>query len=397
MKTLMMWFGKLLRCILSAVLTTVLVIAWMTFQAPKNEEHLVNLRAELAEKKSELARMDEEIAQKENLPKWALRAKMRIKRLEVYDRPTLIFEMGRIAGEIELQRGGDFFDIFVRKSYEVGLQYVCYFAGLFLFVPIVFSLFIYYGVAAWVERCKPKKRNEGLRLENVDFFVKKSSLDVLLASQECLYFRGNWVGERSGVSAKTKMMWRWRSPLITIAAELFELKAFWSLENEEGKIKITAPEADLYVGQINLKEGTSIIISPRHLIGVSDGIQIRTRWNLNMHSLWAGKLRQVVLCGPDRLFVYGFQGIDHEVIGISGCKIEANRLIGYDIQAMYSLCRTETWWHYFRKEAGLFDVKVQDGLFIRQTSSGVYRSPDEHWVEKVINCLFNGIGSIFGF
>ena len=397
MKTLQFLFGKLLKSVVMAAFVTALSLGWQVVREPRDEERLASLRAELAEKQSELARIDEEIAQKESLSKWDLLKRGKIKRLEVYDRPKLQLDITCLQGEIELQRGHSYIELFLKKCCESGVRVFCYSLAFFLILPLAFSLFMYYGIAAWVERCKHKKRGENKSSQQVDILVKKSSLDVLLAKQERLYFRGNWVGERSGVNAKTKMMWRWRSPLITFAAELFELKVFGCVGNEEGKIKITAPEADLYIGQLKLKDGASIIISPRHLIGVSDGIQIRTRWNLNMHSLLAGRVRQVVFCGPGRLFVYGFQGINHEIIGANGCKIEINRLIGYDLQSMYSLCRTETWWHYFRSEADLFDVKVENGLFIRQTASGVYRSPDEHLAEKAINCILNGIGRVFGF
>lgn len=330
MKTLMIWLGKFLQCVLSALIVTLLIIAWMTMQAPRNEERIGHLQAQLAEKKGELARIDAEIAQRDHLSKWDLGKKLRIKYLEVY-RPKCLSDISVIHADIVEARGGDWFDIFLTKCNDVGLNYFCYFLGLFLFAPLLFSLFMYYCVAIYVERCKSKTGEDVSSLQKIGISVKKSSMEVLLAMQERLYFRGNWIGERSGVSAKTKMMWQWRSPLITLAAELFELKAFCSLENEKGKIKITAPEADLYIGQIELKDGASIVISPRHLIGVSDSVQIKTRWNLNLHSLLAGKLRQVVLYGTGRLFVYGFQGIDHEIIGEMGCKIEANRLIGYEL------------------------------------------------------------------
>ena len=105
----------------------------------------------------------------------------------------------------------------------------------------------------------------------------------------------------------------------------------------------------------------------------------------------------MVLYGNGRIFVYGYQGVNNIVAEEKDYKIESSLLIGYDAHAAFSLCRTETWWHYFRKESELFDVKIKDGIFLTQTTSGVYRNPEANWLEKCVNFILNGIGSILGF
>ena len=77
-------------------------------------------------------------------------------------------------------------------------------------------------------------------------------------------------------------------------------------------------------------------------------------------------------------------------------KIEAARLLGYDAHASYSLCRTETWWHYFRKEAALFDIKIEKGIFLTQTISYTYSKTKQNAIEKCVNFVLNGIGSFLG-
>ena len=151
-----------------------------------------------------------------------------------------------------------------------------------------------------------------------------------------------------------------------------------------------------YIGEICLTDDRAIVIRPRYLIGVSDGIKIETFWNFKIHNILAGRIRQIILKGKGRIFIYGYQGLQDRTAIQKDHKIESNRMIGYDAHAAYSLCRTETWWHYFRQEAELFDVKIKDGVFITQTVAGIYHNPNVNLLEKSINFILNGIGSILG-
>ena len=72
-------------------------------------------------------------------------------------------------------------------------------------------------------------------------------------------------------------------------------------------------------------------------------------------------------------------------------------MIGYDTGASFALCRTETWWHYYRKEAKLFDIKIENGTFITQNNTWSYSNKNATFIENIINAFLNGIGTILGF
>ena len=60
---------------------------------------------------------------------------------------------------------------------------------------------------------------------------------------------------------------------------------------------------DLFIGEINLEGTNGLVIRPKHLIGVTDGVKIRTIWNFGLHNLFSGRIRQVILYGKGRIII----------------------------------------------------------------------------------------------
>ena len=267
-----------------------------------------------------------------------------------------------------------------------------------LFFPLIASAILYYGFAKVVEGFRPIII-DGSNGNVVDIAVSESdvSIDIELSGKEHLYLRGGWCKKKSGVNAVTRLMWKWDAPLVTFAADLFELVDFSAAGSSPGKLTVTAPDPDMFISRIDLGPGRAIVIRPRHLIGVTDGIRIKTYWNFSLHNILAGKIRQIVLEGDGFILVSGSWGISSSTVAGDNSKIESNLLIGYDAHASYSLCRTETFWHYFRKEASLFDVKVEDGTFVTQNNSWAYSNKNASFIERAATAFLNGIGSILGF
>ena len=274
--------------------------------------------------------------------------------------------------------------------------YAFYIFVLLALSPLLVSLLIYFVIARFVEKSAPiTALKKSPATQSIDMTKAKAALTTHISGNEHLYLRGGWKGATCDLQAQTKFMWKWQAPLITFAADLFELVDF-SAENSEGDITITAPEPDYYIAEIALHRNSAIVIRPRHLIGITDGIKIKTVWNLKLHNILSGRIRQVILYGNGRVFIYGTQGVTENNAVENNYKIEAARLLGYDAHAAYSLCRTETWWHYFRKEAALFDIKIEKGVFLTQTISHTYNKTKQNAIEKCVNFILNGIGSFLG-
>ena len=267
-----------------------------------------------------------------------------------------------------------------------------------VFFPVIISLILYYGFGKVVDGFRPivaddkKDSSRGIAVSDSDV-----SVDLELYRKEHLYLRGGWCKKKSNVNAKTKLMWKWRAPLVTFAADLFELVDFSASGSTPGKLTVTAPDPDMFISRVDLGPGRAIVIRPRHLIGVTDGIKIKTYWNFSLHNILAGKIRQIVLYGNGYILLSGSWGISSATVSEDNSKIESELLVGYDAHASYSLCRTETWWHYFRKEASLFDIKIENGTFVTQNNCWSYTNKNASFIEKAITAFLNGIGSILGF
>ena len=299
--------------------------------------------------------------------------------------------------EVDKELASTFSDCLARNSKNF-FRYTVEIFFILLFFPVVISLVLYYGFARSVEGFRPIVA-DGCNGNSKNIVVSDSdvSADVELPEGRHLYLRGGWCKKKSGVNARTKLMWKWSAPLVTFAADLFELVDFSASGKTSGKITITSPEPDLFFSRIDLGEGSSIVIRPRHLIGVTDDVKIRTHWNFSLHNILAGKIRQIVLEGDGFILVSGSWGVSAATVKDDESKIESNLLVAYDAHASYSLCRTETWWHYFRKEASLFDVKIENGTFVTQNNSWCYSNKNATFIEKTITAFLNGVGSILGF
>ncbi len=78
-------------------------------------------------------------------------------------------------------------------------------------------------------------------------------------------------------------------------------------------------------------------------------------------------------------------------------RIEDGLLLGYSTDAEYALCRTETFWHYLRGNAALFDRRMKKGMFFTQNNRGDFRKKNGSFLERTANALLNGIGGLLGF
>jgi uncharacterized protein (AIM24 family) len=298
----------------------------------------------------------------------------------------------------------------VQKELSIGLAeclkknipaFYCYTVEFFLFLllcPLIVSALLYYVLARFIDGFSPIiAASAADPQKEISVSGSDVSIDIKLSGSEHLYIRGGWCKKKTDVDARTRLMWHWSAPLVSFAADLFELVDFSAVNGGEGKISITAPTEDLFISRVDLGEGRAIVIRPRHLVGVTDGIRIRTYWNFSLHNILSGKIRQIILYGEGFILVSGSWGIEGTSVTNSSSKIESHLLIGYDAHARYSLCRTETFWHYFRKEAALFDVKLQSGTFITQNNSWSYMNKNASFIEKAFTAFFNGLGSILGF
>ncbi len=219
-----------------------------------------------------------------------------------------------------------------------------------------------------------------------------------------LYIRGKdgeWIKKRENTKSRTRLIWNHRYPLVSFAADLLELVEYRGKgKHSPGRVWIGSPYPDLFLKRIDLN-GTELVIRPKALIGLTSGLTLRTRWSFGWRSILAGRIRRIILAGHGTVFLAGGWGVEETRLSgkISDCRIERPLLLAYTPESEFSLCRTETFWHYWRSSADLFDLKLHKGLFITQNNA--LKLPDgprkRTAMEKLTNTFLNGIGSLFGF
>lgn len=290
-----------------------------------------------------------------------------------------------------------------------GLRILLFTICFVLLTPPLWLVFMYYVVAALVEKFPPiriKVRDDDGAHEPV-FHRSARSITFTIPEGRKFYLRaqgGDWGKERRDVTCRTKFMWRWKAPLVSIAADLVELLAYRGEPGAKnpGQIKLTSPKDDeVYIQQIELNGGPGLVLTPRHVIGLTDDVEVRTVWSFKLHNLISMRLRHIVFFGTGTIFIIGGRGIDVQRIEPGSCevhKIEDGVLVGYVPGAAYSLCRTQTFWAYFRGMTSLLDYKLCGGTFLTQNLVG--RSEKEvlgSGLDRFLSVLLNGIGKLLGF
>ena len=290
-----------------------------------------------------------------------------------------------------------------------GLRILLFTICFVLFTPPLWLVFMYYCVAALIEKFPPiriKVKDDDGQHEPV-FHRAARSITFSIPEGRTFYLRaqgGDWGKERRDTVCRTKFMWRWTAPLVSIASDLVELLAYRSEPGAEnpGQVKMTSPKDDeVYIQQIELNGGPGLVLTPRHVIGLTDDVEVRTVWSFKLHNLISMRLRHIVFFGTGTIFIIGGRGIDVQRIEPGSHaihKIEDGVLVGYVPGAAYSLCRTQTFWAYFRGMTSLLDYKLCGGTFLTQNLVGRHEKEVlGSGLDRFLSVLLNGIGKLLGF
>lgn len=270
-------------------------------------------------------------------------------------------------------------------------------AALFL-LPVLLKLVMYFLVARLADRLPPVCLKGELAEQPLVFTPGSTALEVAVLPGCPLFLRsGDWGKKRTGVMARTRFMWSWQYPLVTLAAGLSELVEFSAESGKRSLVTVTSPEPDIFIAKIDLNGG-SVVIRPRFLVGVAGDVQIRTRWSFHWHNLLSFRIRQILLSGTGFILVAGAWGVDaaRPEAG-QDWRIEDDLLLGYSADAEYSLCRTETFWHYFRGKTSLFDQRMQKGIFFTRHNRAGSPGKSGNFLERTANALLNAVGGLLGF
>jgi hypothetical protein len=214
-----------------------------------------------------------------------------------------------------------------------------------------------------------------------------------------LFARMGWVQQYTPTAAKrTRFVWKWDAPLISLAAGLVEMTEWGTWEDGKDRVVLSSGlDPDQFVCRIDLTDHPGLVLRPRYVVAVTDGVTVRTRWNLlSLHSWIAGTFRYILFCGSGSVLIYGYGGIRPIEPG-EGCRIEESLVLGFEGAVDFSTARTETFWPYFRGKTSLFDYRFDGAGWVlsQQALADALRGAANPF-RRAVDAVLGGLGKLIG-
>jgi hypothetical protein len=270
----------------------------------------------------------------------------------------------------------------------------------FLLKP-AWKVFWYYGVAPLASRAAPVELVQRLSSGSVKASTPVAMHEVSISGTNSFCSRADWVHEfpADSISKRTRFFWGWRSLFISYAAGLSELTEWKSRDGSVQKLKLcSGTDPNIKIVEIKLENHPGLVLRPKHVIAISGNIQLKARWSMfNLHSWLSNRLRLILFAGTGSIYVKGYGNLETDTLTPER-RLSDYLLLGFESVCSYRTVRTETFWHYLRGTASLYDIQiVKPGMVIRQTAAietlkdGQRRSPEGR-LQAILELLLKPLG-----
>ena len=203
-----------------------------------------------------------------------------------------------------------------------------------------------------------------------------------------------------GVS-RTRWFYAPSYPFLSYVAGLFMLTEVRSAPERDKPVKVTLAatgehSADTYVLRIDLQDHPGLVISPRHLIAVSEGLSLTSQWCWgNLHAWARGQLRYISLRGTGSLWIQGFGDVHGETLDGQESHQSGEAYLCFDGRLATRSRRRETFWPYLLGKVPLLEVGMAgDGIFAWQKSTD---ATGVNPVARAWNAFWSILGKFLGF
>jgi hypothetical protein len=268
--------------------------------------------------------------------------------------------------------------------------------------PPLWKLLWYFVIAPLAVRAAPVRLvdPDGVAGGAIRIGISEKSAVVPLDPAESLIARMDWVQQYTPTAGKrTRFVWKWDAPLISLAAGLIEMTE-WRTTRPDAADRVVLSsgfDPDLFICRIDLTDHPGLVLRPRYVVAVTDGVTVRTRWSLlSLHSWIAGTLRYILFCGSGSVLIYGYGGI-RPIDPDEGCRIEESLVLGFEGAVDFSTARTETFWPYFRGKTPLFDYRFDGAgrVLSQQALPDALRGAANPF-RRAVDAVLGGLGKLIG-
>ena len=267
--------------------------------------------------------------------------------------------------------------------------------------PYIYRTIVYYVFMHGIERVKPLRISSPGGRSSVRYEKADRTMVVEMFAGETLWARSRDLRPVAPGAAETQILFDWRSPLVSLVAQLYLLTRVTPREDGVPEVRATlapsgAEGADSYIMRIDLDDHPGLVIHPRHVVAILGDLRIRRRWALgNLHAWATGQLRFILLEGTGSVFLEGVGDVVAERLD-GGVKQESHSsIVGWDSRLSWTTRRTETALPYILGMKPLVEVGLEgDGVFFWQKSD---RASDRNAVQRTLDTFLGALGKLLGF
>lgn len=271
--------------------------------------------------------------------------------------------------------------------------------GMVLLGPFVWRCIAYFLLAPLARRAPPIHLVPESAPGDASAAAPARSLQLRVPPGETFYFRPGCVQQRRDAATASKWARFPSSPLVTSAGKLFGLtRVRAESAARPATVVLSSADPDVYFTVLEMRDHPGFVLHPRHIVGLSRGIGVRTRWQIwRWHALLTGQFRYILFYGTGSLVLQGTGGVLADSGTDNPSKIEASAVAGFDSRASYATTRTEQWLAYV---FGFGGVPLMDDqfagpfLFLREVSPGVRAG---NLIHRALGAVLSAIGKFLGF
>lgn len=268
--------------------------------------------------------------------------------------------------------------------------------------PYLWRTLMFWVVAPWLGRVPPIRLLPGETGGGIHLHPSARVAPIEVQPGQAVFTRAGHVRQVEAGVSRTRWFYDVRFPFLSYVAGLFLLTEIRAPAESGRPVRVTLAatgehSADTYVLRIDLMDHPGLVIAPRNLVAVTDGLSLEARWRPgNLHAWARGQLRYVSLRGTGSIWIEGFGDVHGETLDGAESHQGGEAYLCFDGRLESRTRRRETFWPYLLGRVPLLEVGLQGhGVFAWQKSAGAtgLESP----VVRAWNAFWNIVGKFLGF
>ena len=267
--------------------------------------------------------------------------------------------------------------------------------------PYAWRTFQYWVLAPLLARAAPIRLRESTEGGGIRAHQAHRVAPVAVGPGQKLLVRASHVRQVERDVSSTRPFYSMRFPFLSYVADLFLLTEIANDRPDGQPIQVTLADAglesaDTYILRIDLEDHPGLVLSPRHLIAVTDGLELQSDWRLGHLHAWArGQVRFISLKGTGSLWIQGFGDVHPEVLTGQESHQAGSAYLCFDGRLQTRSLRRETFVPYLLGRVPLLEVSMKgEGLYAWQKS---IHATGTNPVTRAWNAFWSALGRLLGF